>query len=109
VFEGGCDASDVLDLNFPSCFFAWFRYFILRLETLSIIPGGHADRSTLDPRFIPRGVFMDTKHGVVFSERVGSHSLVLSIPESKKAACFQELEQTIGPSKPISEVSSVVH
>ena len=77
---------------------------------------------------------MDPKHGVIFSERVGSHqlllhmvrcvvekhggsitldeksnSLVLSIPESKKTACFQELEETIGPSKPVSEVSPSVH
>jgi hypothetical protein len=77
---------------------------------------------------------MDPKRGVVFTEKVGSHmlllhmvrcvvekhggsikldeksnSLVLSIPESKKADCFKELEDTIGPSKPLCEVSSVAH
>ena len=76
---------------------------------------------------------MDPKRGVVFSEKIGSHqlllhmvrcvvekhggsitldeknhSLIFSIPESKKAACMQELEQTIGPSKPICDVSSVI-
>ena len=71
---------------------------------------------------------MDPKRGVVFPEKIGSHllllhmvrcvvekhggsisldeknkSLFLSIPENNKAACFKELEETIGPSKSLSE------
>ena len=77
---------------------------------------------------------MDPKRGVVFSEKVGSHllllhlvrcvvekhggsitldekskSLFLSIPEKKKAACFKELEETIGPSKALSEGTASAH
>jgi hypothetical protein len=96
--------------------------------------GENANDSMIGPTFITRGVLMDPKHGFIFSERVGSHqlllhmvrcvvekhggsitldektnSLILSIPESKKTACFQELEQTLGPSKPINEISPIVH
>lgn len=71
---------------------------------------------------------MDSKHCVVFSEKSGSHLLLLhmvrcvvekhggsitldekskslffSIPKNKRAACFRELEETIGPSRTLSE------
>ena len=77
---------------------------------------------------------MDSKRGVVFSKKVGSHllllhlvrcvvekhggsitldeksnALFLSIPEKEKAACFKELEETIGPSKALSQGSASTH
>jgi hypothetical protein len=74
---------------------------------------------------------MNPERGVVFSEKIGSHllllhmvrcvvekhggsikldeknkSMFLSIPENNKAACFKELEDTIGPSRPLNEGSA---
>ncbi len=49
------------------------------------------------------------KHGghMEIDENAGTYTVTIS--EGRKAACLRELKETIGPSKPLSEVSFLTH
>ncbi len=45
------------------------------------------------------------KHGGDMEIDEENNTFTVTIPESRKAGCFQELEEIIGPCKPLSESS----
>ncbi|MBW2109498.1 MAG: hypothetical protein JRI36_12660 [Deltaproteobacteria bacterium] len=49
------------------------------------------------------------RHGGHMEVNEGDETFTISIPESKKADCFRELEEIIGPGEPLREVSVLSH